>query len=179
MLEAIRTELKTLKGAPFSAFVLLCLGAAVSYFGVSALRQQQIETLNTQLALRDDQLKYKEGQLDDYKRLILERLNKVEKVLDDNKLSALKSAIEKNPASVKISTSNESDVSKQIINAFRTSGWSVKSETSQAAESFVLRATDNNSAEAVANGLRAAGVPFEKVPSYADGPTDFVLKVAP
>lgn len=174
--EHIKSEWPVIKGAPVAFLGLLIAGISGGFAGGMIFRAQEVANAESLVRLKD-------GQLDEYRKQIEERLQNVEQQLTDQQISKIKAAIESAPSKVEILTGDKvgwsGEVSGQLKNAFQLSGWNVLPSTvlNGEADTVVLRAPDARTSTIINEALAGAGVRYDTVlPPQQKGAVDFILK---
>ena len=171
IIQYIKDEWAVLKKAPWSFVILLALGLGGGFAFGLFWRGQEVANYDTLIKLKD-------GQIDDYKKSINDRLDKVEKTLSANQLSSLELWLKTSPSKVVISSDPKTSLpyKEQILTAFKNSGWEVDPKTTLSdMEIFTLQTSDPSSASAVSKALSAAGVPFKSIANPPKGTIEFQL----
>lgn len=160
----IKQELGVLKGAPFAAGLLIIVGFSGGMFW----RGQEIANLEGLVRLKD-------GELDDYRKRINERLDNVEKQLSSRQVSGLSEALKSVPSSsIEISSRPNDPVAKQLVRTFEERGWTVSPLPSADRPGVLLRAGGKD-AKAIDGALNDAGVNFTTSGKNAGSPVEFSI----
>lgn len=166
-----------MKGAPISFAILLLLGLGAGFWGGMAFRAQQVANAESLVRLKD-------GELDNYQKIINERLERVEKQLSAQQLSSIESTLKAVPvSSVALSAGQDhedaSNLARQLQSAFTKSGWKVTDAPAAEFKGVSLKVDDYGSTAAIAKALEDAGVAFAVSTDIKDngaiGATEFFI----
>ena len=171
IIKYIQEEWDVLKKAPLSFVILLFIGLSSGFAFGLFWRGQEVSNYESALKMKD-------SQIDEYKKSINDRLEKVEKTLTANQLSSLELSLKAAPSKVIISADSVSSkgYAKQIKDVFTKSGWEVDTKSAPVSlDTFMLETKGSVNASAVSRALSTADVPFKSKMNEAKGTIEFQL----
>jgi len=155
IIQHIKQEWQTMRGAPIAFLVLLVFGLVGGFAGGQHFMKQEVQNLESLIRLKD-------GELDEYRVKIDERFKKIEKQLTAEQVSSIEKALSVNPSTVEIENISQGEVGKQLIETWKRSGWQVHEIPSSGDfdESVVFKTLNAESAETMKKALSEAGIDY-------------------
>ena len=171
VVEYIKSEWTVLKAAPVAFLGFLIAGLVLGYLGGSTLRSQEVANLESLIRLKD-------GELDEYRKKIEQRLDNVEKQLSAQQISALEEALKqaKQPSRIELKGGEQGKIENQLKDTFEKSGWFVQPLPSDEPDGpGTIRTEDKGAAKSTDKALKDAGVNYTVSTPPGTSATDFML----
>lgn len=161
LIEQIKAEWPTLKGAPV-AFLSIAILSVVTGFGGGVLfKDQQVSALEALMRLKD-------GELDSYRKQIEERLGAVERQLSAAQVQSMVETLQAAPSSVLLWNYPEQSgpLINQLEGIFNSSGWEVApyafaKAPPQSSKPLFVSLPEDASGDTLKAAIEQAGVPYD------------------
>ncbi|WP_336055221.1 hypothetical protein [Nitratireductor sp. CH_MIT9313-5] len=155
--EHIKSEWGVLTAAPvaFSTLLVggLLVGGSLSWFLLDKMYVREIATLSRELEVKN-------GTIQEYQDRLEDRMNRIERRLDEQQEAAIRKQLSGAPSDVSIAVGDGDDdpFASQLIELFKESGWNVDASVKPSESDTVVLPKDREAAETIQRAFRDAGI---------------------